>query len=324
MLDRLDCEGIARLMNSGLTLQETLSLLETPANRNAFDSVRDSLEHGIQPSEFFPSICPNVYRSYLSGFLKCLPFAEALRLSIEIVAGEEAQKKEYMQGLFYPCMMFLCTVTGVTLFNEFCFPPLLSLLESFHVSSDEYTLLRIVIRIAGILIAATITAGASVILWCRRESHQIDAYLFFARHFPSSVFVQYESADFIRYFLQCIRMHMPTRESILVLKTVPHRPVITFLAGVMERSLQYGEPFHEAVEMPWLDPSLIRFMNIACFSSEMETMLESYLEMSKERSRKQCRRVTRLVQILSYSAIGTIVILIYQIMLLPMKLLGGI
>ena len=324
MLDRLDCEGIARLMSSGLTLQETLSLLETPANRNAFNAVKNALEHGRQPSDFFPSICPGVYRSYLAGFLKCLPFAEALRLCIEIVAGEETQKKEYFQGLFYPCMMFLCTVAGVTLFNEFCFPPLLSLLESFHVSSDEYTLLRIMIRIAGILIASGITACTLFILWCRRESRQISAYLFFAKHFPSSVFVQYESADFIRYFLQCIRMHVPTRESIQILKTVPHRPVITFLAGVMEKSLQYGEPFHEAVEMPWLDPSLIRFMNIACFSLEMETMLESYLEMSKERSRKQCRRVTRLVQILSYSAIGVILILIYQIMLLPMKLLGGI
>ena len=311
-------------MNSGLTLQETLSLLETPANRKTFDAVRNRLEQGIQPSDFFPSICPYVYRSYLSGFLKCLPFAEALRLCMEIVAGEEAQKKEYVRGLFYPCMMFLCTITGVTLFNEFCFPPLLSLLESFHVSSQEYTVLRIVIRIAGILIASGIIAGSFVVLWCRRESNQIGAYLFFAKHFPSSVFVQFESADFIRYFLQCIRMHVPTRESVQILKTVPHRPIITFLAGVMEKSLQYGEPFHEAVEMPWLDPSLIRFMNIACFSFEMETMLESYLEMSKERSRKQCRRITRLVQILSYSAIGLIVILIYQIMLLPMKLLGGI
>ena len=324
LLDRMDCEGIAKLMRSGFTLQETLSLLETPANRAAFEMIIQEMEKGIPPDRFFPAFCPREYRAYLSGFLSCLPFGESLSLCAEIVAGEEQQRKEYVQGLFYPCMMFLCTVAGVTLFNEFCFPPLLSLLESFHTDPAEYDLLRLILRLAGIVTGSLLLGGGIAVIWCRQEKHRIGSYLFFAKHMPSSVYVQYESADFIRYFLQCIRMAVPTKESLRILQSVPHRPVISFLAGVMEKSLQAGDTFSDAVNMPWLDPSLLRFMKIASYSSEMESMLEGYLEMAKERSRRQCRRITRAVQILSYGAIGTIVILIYQIMLLPMKMLGGI
>ena len=311
-------------MHNGFTLQETLALLETPGNRDAFRHIISRLEQGELPDRFFPSVCPRVYRSYLSGFLSCLPFSEALQLCIEIVAGEEAQRKEYVQGLFYPCMMLLCTIAGVTLFNEFCFPPLLSLMENFHTAHADYTVLRITIRVIGIITAVILIGGGALLIWCTRETHRIGVYVFFAKHLPSSIYVQYESTDFIRYFLQCIRMRVPTKESLQILQAVPHRPVIRFLAGVLERCLRFGEPFSKALDMPWLDPTLIRFMKIAFYSSEMESMLEGYLQMSKERSRRQCKRITRAVQILSYAAIGVIIILIYQIMLLPMKLLGSI
>ena len=94
----MDCEGIAKLMRNGFTLQETLALLETPGNRRVFQHIAYMLEQGEHPDRFFPDLCPRVYQSYLSGFLSCLPFGDAMQLCIEIVAGEEAQKKEYVQG----------------------------------------------------------------------------------------------------------------------------------------------------------------------------------------------------------------------------------
>ncbi len=324
LLERPDFDGIAKLMGSGFTLQEALSLLETPACSYAFDHIRNLLTEGMQPADFFPDISPKEYRPYLSGFLQCLPFSDALQLCMDVVSGEEAQRKEYVHGLFYPCMMFLCTIGGVTLFNEFCFPPLLSLMEGFHVASSDYTLLRIILRLIGAVVAIVLLLAGIVITWFVRRKSRINAYLFFAKHFPNAICIQYETTDFIRFYLQCVKMNMATKESLNILCSLQNRPVIQFLAEVMTRSLKTGEPFRQAVELPWLDPALNRFMKIAYYSSDMENMLSGYLQMAKERSHRQCVRITRIVQILSYAAIGTIVILIYQIMLLPMKLLAGI
>ena len=311
-------------MRSGFTLQESMALLETPLNERVFTHIRSLLEEGKQPLDFFPQLCPKQYQPYLSGFLHCLSFSDALCLCVDVVTGEEAQRKEYVKGLLYPCLMFLCTIIGVALFNEFCFPPLLSLMEGFHVSSGDYAGLRLFLRIITAAVALLLICG--ILLWAflSKPSRQVKGYIFLASRFPSSMYVQYESTDFIRFFLQCIRMKVPTKESLDILSSLPNRPVIVFLAEVMKQSLLNGETFRQAVEMPWLDPSLIRFMRIAYYSFEMEGMLEGYLEMSRLRSQRQCARITRFVQFLSYAAIGLIVILIYQIMLLPMKLLAGI
>ena len=308
-------------MANGFTLQDALSLLESPSNKAVFDMIREKLKNGDELTGFFADLCPKSYRTYLSGFLKCLSFSESLTLCMEVVNGEEAQKKEYRRGLFYPCMMFLCTIAGVILFNEACFPPLLSMMRGFHVEGNNYETLRIFLRIFSVTVILILTACLIVLFWYRKESHRVAGYRLCARYLPSSIYVQYESVDFIRFFLQCIRMSVPTRESIRILASIDHKPVIRFLAETIERALLSGDSFEEAVDIPWLDPSLLRFLKIAFYSSEMESMLEGYLEMAHERSRRQCIRITRTVQILSYACIGVILILVYEVLMLPLQIL---
>ncbi|MBQ9327845.1 MAG: type II secretion system F family protein [Solobacterium sp.] len=324
MIDPLDFEGIARLMNSGFTLQETLDLLETPDSRPVFAKLRKQLVDGTPLQEVFPTFCPKEYRTYLSGFLSFLPMKDAMMLCMEVVKGEQEQKKDYIHGLFYPSLMFVCSLAGVILFNEFCLPSLLSLMENFHVDTGSYETMRIIARGSGLLFFLLCVLSGSGCVLLNKPSNQVKFYCLLARHFPASIYVQYESADFIRFFLQCIRMNVSTRESLRILKSVTSRPVIAFLAEVMERGLLLGNSFQEAVELMWLDPALIRFMRIACTSLDTEVMLEGYLVMSKERAQRQCRKITRTVQVLTYVSIGIVLIAVYRILMLPMAILGSI
>ena len=322
MIDGLDLEGIAKLMGNGFTIQEAMTLLRNRSNREVFETIEQKLAHGEELPRFFPDLCPHSYRVYLSGFLRCLTFSDALTLCMEVVNGEEEQKKAYRRGLFYPCMMFLLTITGIILFNEFCFPPLLSLMQGFHVQGNNYDMTRMFFRIFTFSIIGILLVSGVILFWFTRKKNQVRGYILLSRFFPDSIYVQYESADFIRFFLQCIRMSVPTKEAIRILKEITQKPVICFLAGTLEQSLLQGKPFEQAVSMPWLDPSLTRFLKIAFYSSQMETMLEGYLQMAEERSKRQCRRITRTIQIISYLSIGTVLILVYQILMLPMSILG--
>lgn len=308
-------------MANGFTLQDSLHLLESPANQMVFREIEARLQNGEELTAFFPDYCPRVYRIYLDGFLKCLSFSEALSLCLEVVSGEEQQKQEYRKGLFYPCMMFLCTLAGVILFNEFCFPPLLGMMKGFHVESTNYDALRTGFRLLSALVILVLLLAASVVLFFHQKRHRIQGYLLCARYAPGSMYVQYESTDFIRFFLQCIRMHVPTRESLRILSSLEQKPVIRFLAKTIETALVNGDSFEQALDVPWLDPSLLRFLKIALYSSEMESILERYLEMAKERSVRQCKRITRTVQILSYACIGVILILVYEVLMLPLQIL---
>ncbi|NLH92563.1 MAG: hypothetical protein GX481_08975, partial [Atopobium sp.] len=95
-----------------------------------------------------------------------------------------------------------------------------------------------------------------------------------------------------------------------------------FLAEEIEKSLLAGDKFETAVDSPYLDPVLARFMKIAVYASDMEQMMSGYLELCRDRIRRQCRRLTRTIQLVSYAAIGVILILVYQLLMLPLTVMS--
>jgi len=318
----MDCEGIQQLMKNGFTFQEALELLGSSRNQEVFQKIREQLSAGASAAETLLRYCPGIYRRYLDGFLQYLPLQESLTLSIHAVQQEESQRKEYRKGLLYPCALFLATVGGLIMFNELCFPPLLSMMRGFRVSLDSFSAFHAIARVISIFLILMLVCMSAAAIWFLQESHQLRGYEMLKRILPGSMVIQYASMDFIRFFLECTKMGIHTRQSIEIMKRIRHRPVISFLAAEIERSLETGDSFVHAVESPYLDPALTRFMKIAVYSSNLETMMEGYLAMSLERIHRQCVVLTRAIQMCCYAGIGAILILVYQVLLMPLSIMS--
>ncbi|MBR2829471.1 MAG: hypothetical protein IKE68_02875, partial [Solobacterium sp.] len=56
----------------------------------------------------------------------------------------------------------------------------------------------------------------------------------------------------------------------------------------------------------------------------MEAMLSGYLETAGDRLNRRCRRLTRAMQLVAYVLIGLIVIMMYQILLLPLSIMTNL
>ena len=65
-------------------------------------------------------------------------------------------------------------------------------------------------------------------------------------------------------------------------------------------------------------------MKLAVYSGNAEEMLKGYLEMSEEKGRLRIERITRSIQAASYACIGIVLILIYQILMMPLQILTQI
>ena len=322
LLERLDCEGIQKLMENGFTLQEAMNLLENRKNRIVFQSIRNSLENGEGISKAFHKCCPRVYRHYFEGFILYLPFLKSLTLSMRTVEAEEQQKKQLEKGLMYPCGMLFATVAGMIVFNELCIPPLVSMMKGFQVSMGGFQNFHQIVRIVSVIVTVFLILSAGILIWFNQEANLVNGYRIARKILPNSFLIQYASMDFIRFYLECIKMGIHTRECLQIIQSIDHKPLIGFLAHEMEHELMNGEKFETAAESPYLDEALSRFMKIAVYSSDMERMLDGYLLMCRDRIQRQCRKMTRIIQLLSYSSIGLILILVYQLLMLPLMVMA--
>ena len=324
LIGKLDCEGISRLLNSGFSLTETLDLLQSKDNTAAFDHLRKELAQGKLLSACFTDITPRIYRRHLSAFLQYLPFPEALALTVSITRESDAMRKKYLRNLLYPSLLFIGTVLGMVIFNEFCFPALYSLIESFNGDPSLYLHMHTVIRILTSAVILVLVITFFILLWIMVKGIQIKSYQFMQKHFPDSMLIQYVSAEFIRFFRECIHCNIHTRKTLQIIADIPNRPLTAYLAATVSESLSQGTRFLEAVDSPALDSLLLKFIRIAVYSSDLENMLTGYLDLSQQRLDRQCRRITNTVQLISYAMIGVVLVFVYQVLMLPMNILTQI
>ena len=308
-------------MKSGFTLQECLSLIEEPGNQDVLSAIREHLDGGEDISTLFPSFCSPLYRKYLTGFLRVLSFPESLQLSTDIISARGSLRKETIRELFYPAVLMSGTFLGIVLFNELCFPPLIRMMESFRLSPDRWLAVQALIRTASVLSSLCLITAASTLLYFTRRKNIVHGYSILLRFLPASLPVLYVSVDFIRYFRQCVRLDLPTKQSLEILQDLPDRPLICSISAQIAQSLYEGSGFLQAMDRPGLDRTLLKFLRIAVMSSGMDEMLDAYTVYSEERIRQRCRRISRIIQVSSYALIGLIIILVYQVLMLPLTLM---
>ena len=229
-----------------------------------------------------------------------------------------------MKDMIYPVVMLFVMFFGMYLFNGFVFPQMITLMNSFEVNVKSYYFLRSLIQLLSWLATFVIVIG--ILLWIVFQHPQRKCWLYrlLVKHMPDSLMVQKASAEFARYFLECVRVRIPTIQTMKILLDMKEKDLICLIAHELNESLCKGESFENTLHTPYVEHALQQFFQIALHGSNCEKMLEGYLVMNQQRHIKQMRIFTRSVQLSCYGAIGLILLVIYQILMLPMQMLQNI
>lgn len=321
LLSEEECLSLISLMENGFSLQDAMELLDVHQSNAAFQEIRMHLNHGEKLSRFFASYLPKKYYAFFSGFIRWLPFLESLKLTSNILSAEQEQRKAILKGMVYPCFLLFGVLGGILVFNQTVLPQMLSMISSFGMAADNYQILANGIAIGTNILMLVVLFSVLIVTIALSPKYIVRTYQFLSKVLPDSILAGSASSDFARFFLECVRMKISTRESLEILKTIPGKPLVCFLAEELDRSLVNGEGMEKAMESPYVEQALSRFFRIAMYASNCEKMLEGYLSMVQNRTQLRIKRFTKVVQILAYGTIGAVLVFVYQILMMPMTMI---
>ena len=322
--DKLECQGIVSLMENGFSFTDTLQILKTKRNERRITHVLEKLEQGQTFKEAFSLLLPHCYRRYFNNFIRYLPVLESMRISVELASHEEKMKQKMMKDMVYPVVMLFVMFIGMYLFNGFVFPQMMTLMTSFEINVSSYYFLRSLIQLLSWLVTILFVVG--MLLWVvfQEPNRKCWLYRVLVKYVPDSLMVQKASAEFARYFLECVRVRISTKQTMKILLDMKEKPLVRLIAQELNDALSKGESFEVTLHTPFVEHALQQFFQIALHGSNCEKMLEGYLVMNQQRHIKQVRIFTRSVQLSCYGAIGLILLVVYQILMLPMQMLQNI
>lgn len=318
-----DLTYISKLVNTNLSLQQTLQLLKNKTNAKIFDAIIYELDEGKMIEEIIVYYLPKQIGDYMIPLLKTLSFSYALSLSLEFYEKHKDNQNKLIGEIAYPCILLFVTMTVLYLFDLYGMDTIFGLIDTFGVNLKIYEGIRIIFRVIINIFYYGLLIGALLLTIFMQPKRISILYVFLSKHFPNSLITTFYSEEFVSLLQICVDKGYKTKEALAILRNMKAKPIVSFMAFHMDESLLQGETLKEASRKNYYDLALSRFIKIANYTNEFSKMLASYSSLAKEKIERKMKRYTLTIQLCTYSFIGVIVIFIYQILFVPMQALSA-
>ena len=323
-LKKIDLEGISRLLDSGFPLVQCLELLEDKTNHEAFKLIKTKLSEGYAISEFIEQIIPQDLKSHMISFLQFLPLSESIKLSLKLNEYDHSTRYQLVKSLAAPLLMLAGCLAGIWLFSVLCFPLLIEMMQDFNLELGWIKTIGVLINCISAFILCITLLSMIIILFFIQPKRIVMGYILLCRMHLAKPVRHFLSTQFAVYFNECVKLGNSTQATLNMLQKIKSKPLIVFLGYHVEQALLEGKTMEEAMGHQYLDTSLRRFMQIAIHSSSLKEMLISYIQQNEEKGKALCKKWTNRITVLAYGSIGILIVLIYQILLLPLSIIGQV
>ena len=224
-------------------------------------------------------------------------------------------------------------MTCLYLFDLYGMDTIFSMIASFDADLELYRDMRVLFSIVVNLFYYGILLIFGLIIFFSSRKRIVYLYIFVSRYFPNSFFNIYYSEEFMSLLLVCARRGYSTKEALDILKarlgTIMEKyPGIP--KGVRVHTDNYIFPsaaiyltLKEAARLSYYDSSLSRFIKIANYSNDFSDVIDSYIDLAKQKIVKRMKSYSLCIQLFTYAFIACIIIFIYQILFMPMQAISG-
>ena len=309
-------------MQGGFSIMDALYVIQDEKNRGIIEQIKKKLGDGLHVDDIFCCHLPKCIQSHFSSFLCFLPFEQALRLALKLEDYDQKTSRLLGKSLMGPGLLLVGCLIGIQLFNALCYPALINLMRGFEANTLGLQVMHTVLTITTFLVFGLLFIFIAVFVYFASPKRQVMGYIIACRLHLGYLLCHFMSGQFAYYFNECVESGCMTQKTLLILQRIKKKPLLVFLAYHVEQALLKGETIEIAMGHRFMDPSLQKFMQIAVHSSSLKQMLNSYITLNQKRGQFICRRWSQRITAFAYATIGILVLFVYQILLLPLSIMG--
>lgn len=311
-LKRYEWEALAQLLKQGYPFREAYEMLQGDKR------LLYAMEQGLTIEEGLVQGHKEPFYDHLRFFLKITALPDAIMSALSVADITHDLKMKLTKEISYPLLLFVLSFITLIVFTSAILP---QLMQGFDVSSNSFLLLSV----------SFLKGLALVIIWVIILSLLIAVMMI--RSLPIKLFVlrklrftklpqQYCSYLLAAYFTQFMRHGISTKNAVSFMTQLKQNSLITICAKLLEAQLNDGLPLMDCFyEQEWLDANFIKHWQIGSHTQKLEVLLQQYQEFQSEQWKQLLKRIGQGIQVFSYGFVGCMVILVYQIMLIPLQLL---
>lgn len=311
-LRRYEWEALANLLGQGYAFQSAYCMIQSDEN------VIRKLRQGMPLTDLLTQGHHGLFYDHLRFFLRITGVGDAIHASLAMADFLMKLRRTLFQQASYPLLLLCFSFAALFLFSVCVLP---QLMQSFALTEmKEFTLLLTMMRLLAYVIILMGLSAFGLWLLAKYVPNLRFAILQFLQrtHLPS----QYCSYLFAGYFTQMQRHGISTRQAFTFLASFRKGSLLSSCAQNIADALAQGEEITDSLKKQrWIEPGFVQSWQIAQHTQQLAEVLSQYQKRQEEQWKEYLKRFGVIIQVFTYSFVAGMVILVYQILLLPLQLL---
>jgi len=316
-------KSLIYLLENRKPLDQCFLILRNAKNELLVDKIEKALQSGISFNDIVKEFSDDIAKrvSFLLNFMSLI---SSLRISIKMHEFEEEAKNKFLGIITYPIFVIVSSIVILLTFTNVIVPNILNMFNdmSIQASTLEFaiavlnffvTVLVLIFVILVVITIYTFRRGGIIALWKLSKRVRVE-YLFSS----------YTTYVFSRYLDILMSNGFAIKESLMILTKFSTNELLQYVSKKLRVNFESGLSFDKGIKIDILDKYFCLLCQLGYQSGNIKKALEEYSVVLELRLRKIFKKLSTSIQLVSYGLVALIVIMVYQVMLLPLSILEQI
>lgn len=311
---------LAKMLERGLSVKEGFELLESSYPDNLrIRAINKGLSNGVSLKKLLSN---DSFSAELSFYADYLPLDKSIKLLIEQREKEKKLNRQIYSRLSYQFVLLLSSMMLLFLFTNYVLPNMMASIgtdnEKARTLLQVFTVLNIIknltlssAALAGLFVIYIRSAKREAYLWSFLHRRKCDQAI--------KIFVTYRFSRKLKCMLQ---QGISFVEAVNVLRFKKDDRTLSMLAYHFDDSLQKGTEFEDSLDLDYFDNNFHSLCLYGLKGDDFIVSLEDYIVFTELKIEKFIKTACLFIQGFSYAFVAVIIVLAYQVILLPLELIG--
>ena len=256
-----------------------------------------------------------IYFQILDALSRLLPLKEAIQCATSLEEAGRRKTMRFVAKMTYPVSLFIFSFLMVSFFESSILPSM----QSF-TQTDDFLGIQLIKSFLSFWLILGCTGGIAFLIL----NFSNDLRIFATSHLLKKIpfFNALMTWQFASALSACLRHGISTERTLETLSLIKEHTFIQYYAQNLQEQLKQGRSLLEGLKNIGVDEAFIHYYLIGSRSNNLHAMLQLYQKKTEKRIDQSIKKLSIWIQALSYFSVGAVVLIVYQVMLMPMELLN--
>lgn len=298
---------------------DSINILENIYNNNKrIKKLKNDLDKGLAINEVFKV---NSTEKLISFYCNYLPLHISINTVLERKKIKNKLLKLFINKVSYQFLLFVISSILLLIFNSVVLPTMINTLTISSQQSDKLTVIFkiLVITIGVIFFFMLLLFMFAIGIFLGKKEAYLWAYLH--KHNKDQIFKVIGSYKLASNLQILLENSIPLEKSLEILRYDEQDCLLAFIAHHYHTCFENGTDFIESLKMDYLDKQLTSICLYCLQQDSFIAGLKDYCLVVEEKIKIIIKKFSFFIQLFSYSTIGIVIVMSYQVLMLPLELL---